>query len=106
MGQNISAINPSPGGTQNKLNVTAVGVIKSAPGTIMRIVTQVVGTSGNLVINDLAANSGAAIANQLASIPFGSLAVGVPNVLEMPCLKGIVISAVPAGGWIGSISFF
>lgn len=107
MSQNITALNPSPGGTQNALNVSAAGVIKNGPGTLMRVVTQVAGTGGALVVNDLAVNTGAAIGNQVANIPTADLiANGTPLVLEIPCKKGITISAVPTGGWVGVITYF
>jgi hypothetical protein len=187
MSQNIGTINTAPGGTQNDFDITAAAVVKAAPGTIMRVNTLVVGTGGNLVVNDTnslvtaqtitgisvaaqavitlstggSANpfavgesvivtsatgmtqinglvgtvtavggaSGAwtvttninstaftawasggtaasyAVQNEVASIPYGDLAATAPYELSFPCRAGITISAVPTGGWVGSVSF-
>lgn len=108
MGQNISALNPAPGGTQNALNVTAAKVVKSAPGTIMRILTVTAGSAGNLVINDNTALGASNVAaNEIQSYAFGNaqLAAGQTLDLQFPCKAGITLSAVPTG-WVGSVSFF
>ena len=104
----VPTINTQPGGTKAALNVTAAGVIKAAPGTIMRIHTTTVGTGGALTINDTTTVGGAAAGNQVASFAFGNanVAAGAVVTLEVPCANGIVISAVPTGGWVGTVTYF
>ena len=102
----VQTVNTQPGGTQSLLNVTAAVVVKATPGTLMRIIPETVGTAGSLVINDNTATGGSNVAaNQINSIPFGSMTAGVPVILEVPCKNGIVISAVPTG-FVGSVFFF
>ncbi len=87
-------------------NVAAATVIKAAPGKLARITIQSMGTAGAFVINNLAANSGAALGNQIASIAYNATGVvpGVPIVFEWPCSTGILVSAVTTGGVL-SVSY-
>lgn len=93
-----------PGGINEALDVTAPAVIKATPGILVRVQVLVAGSAGNLTINDCATLGAAAVANEIASIPFGSLSLIQPLVLEWPCATGIVLSAIPTGGAV-SISY-
>lgn len=86
------------GGNSAALNVAATGVIKPSRGTLFRIVVQVAPSAGNLTINDLAANSGAAIGNQIYNQAFGALTLGTIITLDWPCSNGIVVSSIGTGG--------
>ena len=89
----------SGGGQSSHLNVTAAAVIKASPGVLHKIVVIAPGTtSGALTINDLAATSGGAAANQIISIAYGSLTAGQVITLDWPCATGIAVTAVPGGG--------
>jgi hypothetical protein len=90
------------GGSKSTLNISAAAVIKASPGRLRRIIVQTVGTAGNWVFNDLTTTSGAAAANQVATIAYNAsgLVAGVPVVFDWPFQTGIVISAVPTGGVI------
>jgi hypothetical protein len=50
-----------PGGSSAALNVTAPGVIKAAPGILMRIAVIAAGSAGNLTINDATSTGGARV---------------------------------------------
>jgi hypothetical protein len=91
-----------PGGNSAALNVTAAAVIKATPGLLYRINVVTAGSAGNLVLNDTTTTGGATTANEIISIPFGSLPVTIP--LGWPCASGIVVSAVPTGSQF-TISF-
>ena len=79
--------------------MTAAAVIKASPGVLHKIVVIAPGTtSGALTINDLAATSGGAAANQIISIAYGSLTAGQVITLDWPCATGIAVTAVPGGG--------
>ena len=93
-----------PGGNKSALDVTAAAVVKSTNGILFSITTSTAGTAGDLVLNDVATVAGAAAANQIISIPFGSLAAGSVVTLKWPCSTGIVVSAVPTG-WVGAVSY-
>ena len=93
-----------PGGNKSTLDITAATVIKATNGILFTIITSIAGTAGDLVLNDVATVAGAAAANQITSIPFGSLPVGTPVTLKWPCATGITISAVPTG-WVGAVSY-
>lgn len=45
------------------------------------------------------------LGNEIAAIPTASLTAGTSTPLEFPCGTGILISAVPSGGWVGSVSY-
>lgn len=88
------------GGNSTMLNITTTQVVKATPGRITRfVVLGVVGTGGSITINDCASVAAATTANQIYT-NVGTLAVGSVITLEMPCLVGIVISAVPTGGTV------
>jgi hypothetical protein len=87
------------GGTLSALNVNAAGVVATGKRTLFRIVVQVAPSAGSLTINDLAANSGAAISNQVMSIASGaSLVAGQVITVDWPFSNGIVFSSVGTGG--------
>lgn len=77
-----------PGGASAAYNVTAVGVIKGAPGVLVRVSCI---TAGSITLNDLATTSGAGLANQIWG---GSLTAGQVLELNWPCAAGIVVSAI------------
>ncbi len=94
-----------PGGNKSSLNITAAVVVKATNGITFSITTSTAGTAGDLVLNDnnaLGASNTAA--NQIISIPFGSLAAGSVVTLKWPCSTGITVSAVPTG-WVGAVSY-
>jgi hypothetical protein len=89
----------SSGGNSSALQVTAAAVIKATPGRLAKITVVAPGTtSGALTVNDCATTGAASAANQIVSIPFGSLTAGQVIALDWPCQVGIVVSAVPGGG--------
>jgi len=98
MPQNILNAGAAEGGVSTKLQINAAAVIKAVPGNLARIIVQAPGSAGNLVLNDCATIGAAAAANQIASIPFGSLTAGQQLFLDWPCKTGIVVSAIPTGG--------
>jgi hypothetical protein len=61
----------------------------------------VTGTTGTVTVTN-ALNT---VANEIITIPFGSLAVGQVIWLEWPCGTGITISAIPGGSPQFSLSF-
>src|SRR6266581_3712057 len=89
-----------PGGIYAALNITAAAVIKGGTGIICRIAINVVGSAGNLTLNDCATTGAAAAANQIVSVAFGSLTQGQVLTLEWPCGTGIVVSSIPTGGQV------
>lgn len=94
------------GGLSSALNVTAAAVVKATPGKLAKIIVVIAPTtSGALTVNDAATTGAAATANQVLSIPFGSLTAGQVIDLEWPCGVGIVISAVGGGTPQYSVSF-
>lgn len=94
------------GGSSSALNVTAAAVIKATAGKLAKIVVVVAPTtSGALTVNDVATVGGAATANEVFSIPFGSLTAGQVITLDWPCATGIVVSAVGGGTPQYSVSF-
>jgi hypothetical protein len=101
------ALQASGGGLSSSLNITAAKVVKATPGRIARVVVSAPGTtSGALTLNDCATTGAAAAANQILSIPFGSMTSGQVINLDFPCAVGIVVSAVPgAGSPIYAISY-
>ena len=95
--QGVSGV--TGGGAKTTLNVTAAAVIKATPGRIVRInCNGTIGTGGTLVINDCITTGAATAANQIISIPFGTLVVGTSILIDFPALTGITVSAVPTGG--------
>jgi hypothetical protein len=94
----IPVIQFQPEGDQSALNVTAASVIKASKGTLCRIIPVVVGSAGNITISDSTSASGNTVANEVITIPVGSLAIGVPVVINWPCANGIALSAIPTGG--------
>jgi hypothetical protein len=94
-----------PGGNTAAYNlVTTAQVLKGGPGILMRLLVTTPGSAGNLTFNDCATVGAAAAANQIVSIPFGSLTIGQMITFEWPCIAGIVVSALPTGG-LYSVSF-
>jgi len=96
----------SGGGLSATYNVGAAAVIKATGGRLCKIVVNTAPTSsGALTVNDCATVAAAAAANQIASIPYGSLTAGQVITLDWPCSTGIVISAVGGGTPAYSVSF-
>jgi hypothetical protein len=87
------------GGSFTALNVTVPKVIKTGQSVVMRVIVNVVGTSGNLTVNDNTITGGSNVAaNTILNMLFSSLTVGQSFELKAPCVNGIVVSSVPAGG--------
>lgn len=102
MGQNIGVSVVNSGGQSAAYNINAVGNIKKVagvgvPGRLRSIVVQVAPSAGALTLNDCL-HGAAAVGNQIATIPFGSLTVGQRIVLDWPCVTAIEFSAVGTGG--------
>lgn len=77
-----------PGGVSAAYDVAAAGVIKNAPGVLVRISCI---TAGSITLNDSATTGGAALTNEIFS---GSLTAGQVVELDWPCAAGITVSAV------------
>lgn len=88
----------SAGGASTLLNITASTVVKNLPGRICRVVVLVAGSAAG-TINDLATAGGAAVANQVFTIPntLGSYDV------QMPC--GVGIQVTPGTGQTVAVSY-
>jgi hypothetical protein len=102
VGQNFPATISNIGGANAALNVTAAKVIKATPGSVMRVIVQVVPSAGSLTLNDNNATGGTNVAaNQIFTALFGTtplLVAGTVITLECPCLTGITVSSVGTGG--------
>lgn len=95
----VGALRVSGGGASATLNVTAAAVIKSGAGVLNKIIVIAPGSgSGSLTVNDLAATTGGAAANQLFTIGFAALSVGQVITLDVPVVTGIAVTAVPGAG--------
>lgn len=90
---------PRPGGTSNKLNVTAPTVIKATPGTVYRI-SVITAPSAAGGVHDIDTTAGAAAGNLIA--PIGTGASGIID-LTFPCATGIVVDPGTAG--VVSVSY-
>lgn len=89
------------GGLLSALGITAAKVLKATPGRINKVMIQLgttAPTAGYLTINDCATTGTASAANEIVSIPFGSITAGAILTLDFPCQVGITISALPTGG--------
>lgn len=85
-------------------HVTAAAAIKATPGILCSVVVTTVGSAGSLTFNDSSTTGGAATANQIFTIAYGSLTVGQVITLNWPCKSGITLSAIPTGGAV-SVSY-
>lgn len=85
-------------GKSRLLNITAATVVKATPGRIVKVQVLVAGTTVG-TINDLAVATGAAVANQVATIPN---TVG-PFDISMVCTTGILV--VPGTGQTVAVSY-
>lgn len=85
-------------GGQLRKNITAATVVKASAGRVARVVVLVAGSATGTV-NDLATTSGAAVANQVFTIPdaLGSYEVDVPT--------SVGILVVPGTGQTLAVSF-
>lgn len=94
------------GGNLSALNIQAAAVIKATPGRIARMSIIAPGSAGNFVFNDVATVGAAAVANQvwIAAFNAAGIAAGAVIAIDMPCLVGIVLSAIPTGA-IVSVSY-
>lgn len=89
----------SQGSFSTMMGKTGNGVVKALPGRLARIVFGgVANTAGVFTINDSATVAGAATANQIVSLPFGTVIPGFVLTLDWPCKNGITVSVVPTGG--------
>jgi hypothetical protein len=81
--------------------VTAIGGVTTA-----WTVTTTINSSAFTAWSSGGTAASFSVANQIASIPFGSLTAGQVIALNWPCAAGILVSAVPGSGSpIYSISF-
>ena len=89
---------PTPYGSFTWLDISAATVVKATSGVVVNVNVITAGTTVGTV-NDVATTGGAAVTNQVASLPnvVGSYRVG------MPCATGIVI--VPGSGQVVAVSF-
>lgn len=85
------------GGVNTLLNISAPSVVKAAGGNIVIITISGAPTAGFLTINDCATTGAATAANQIVSIPFGSLTQAVINMNWFLTFNGITVSAIPTG---------
>lgn len=88
----------SNGGTAVSFNLTASTVVKASPGRVCRIAVLVAGSAVGTV-NNLATAGGAAVANQVFTIPN---TVGSYDV-QMPCSVGIQVT--PGTGQTVAVSY-
>jgi hypothetical protein len=96
----VGPISASPGlagGVSAANNITAVQVIKAAPGIAVRISCI---TAGSLTLNDSATLGGIAATNAFFS---GSLTAGQVVELDWPCSAGITVGTLAS--FVGSIAF-
>lgn len=84
------------GGQKSKLNITAVTVIKAAPGRLCKI-TVIAAITGNLSVNDCATAGAVAASNMVATIPTAVCPAGTVISLDWPCAAGIVVTPGSAG---------
>lgn len=100
------AVLVTTGGKTPTYDITAASVIKATPGRLCTFIPVAVGsTSGAWTFNDCATTGAAAASNEIASIAYTALTAGIPIQFNWPCLTGIVLSAVPGGSPVASISF-
>lgn len=98
----------SAGGLKSVLNVTAATVIKASPGRVAKIIINAPGaTSGGFALNDCLTTGAAAASNLVWEIAYNATTnvEGAVFVIDFPFLVGIVLSAVPGGSPIVSISY-
>ena len=101
MATQVGPVNVSPGlpgGNRAVLDVTAVTVVKAAPGICVSVAVVVAGSTTGTV-NDVATTGGAAAANQFGTIPN---TVGTYT-FNWPCGTGIVV--VPGTGQTLAVSY-
>lgn len=85
-------------GSTSKLNLVAgATLVKAGSGRICKVIVTGTASAGALAVNDCVSVAAVANpANELISIPFGSVTNGQILVLDFPCLAGIVVT-VPTG---------
>lgn len=83
-------------GVKSALNVTAATLVKPLAGRVMTLVSIVAGSSGSIVVNDVATVAGAATAN-VAYTSAVTPAVGTVIVLNWPMTNGIVVTPTTGG---------
>lgn len=99
MPQNLAVQIQSPAGQKTAFNVAATKVIKApGPGTVFTIRVITAPSASALTLNDCALVADAALANELASIPFGLLTAGALIQVQAPFQTGLVVSSIGTGG--------
>jgi hypothetical protein len=96
-------LGPRPGGNASSLNITAAKVVKSTPGTIMRVVVNQVATAGAFGIYDATTTGGVSTSNAIYQALSNYPAAGTVLTLEFPCQNGIVVQ--PGTGGAVSVSY-
>lgn len=87
------------GGKSSLLNVTAAAVVKASAGRAGKLIVIAPGSgSGSLTLNDCATTGAATTANQIYTIGYAALSVGLVVDLDFPVANGLVVSAVPGAG--------
>jgi len=94
---------PLAGGNQSKLNLSAQTVVKSTPGTIVRVTVLAVATGGKFGVYDASTVGGIANGARIVEYSASWPAVGTVINLEFPCANGIVVDPGTAG--VVSVSF-
>lgn len=94
----VNAAPGLPGGNRAALQVNATGVIRLAPGRLVRIIVLNPGSAGSLTVNDTDTVPDAAAANQIISLTNAQMSAGQQIYLDWPIGTGIVVSAVTTGG--------
>jgi hypothetical protein len=103
---NLAAIDASgnlatSGGSKTALNLTTTAVIKAAPGRLRKLIIVAPGSgSAAFTLSDCATVGAAAAGNLLFTLPYGATAnvAGAIFALDMPCLAGLCLTAVPGSG--------
>lgn len=90
-------------GSSNKLNVTAINLVKAGAGRVCKVTVVAAATAGNFAVYDVATTGAAATANAILKYTASWPAVGTVVSLDFPCLAGIVVD--PGTGGQVAVSF-
>lgn len=107
--QNFATYVQNAGGSQSLLNQAATVQVKNSKGVLRRIVVETAGSGGSLTLNDLQIGGTPAAGNQVITLTNTQLNAivtannGGPVVLDLPFMKGIMVSAIPTGS---ALSYF
>lgn len=90
-------------GSSNKLNVTAINLVKGSAGRVCKVTVVAAATAGNFAVYDVATTGAAATANAIIKYTASWPSVGTVINLDFPCLAGIVVD--PGTGGQVAVSF-